>query len=71
MPTYTIVTLSVDNGDGSSSCLKFANDEQAQAYADKYDECFDTQVNGENFSTETLIFDENGVLQNPDVWEDF
>lgn len=57
-------TYSSDNGDGSSSCLFFATEKEAEAYAQTELEEMGQGGNEENIAHKTLEFDEDGKLLN-------
>lgn len=63
--------LSTDNGDGSCSVSMFATEEQARVYMAGYDNDFDTQTQEDNLSCRDLEFNDEGILLNPDTYEDF
>ena len=64
-----IVTVASDNGDGSASCLFFNTEDEAAEYIQAYEESMGECINPENITSHTLVF-EDGVLMNPDKWED-
>lgn len=69
MVKYRIYTVCQDNGDGSASCLQFATFKQAETYVEAYNKNNDECINEENISYLDLEFDDQGVLQNPDIYE--
>lgn len=70
--TFRIYTCVTNNGDGSSSVQKFGTPEQLDEYVAAYNEdSCDYQISSDDEGYEDLIFDENGILQNPDVYEKY
>jgi hypothetical protein len=63
-------TYTQDCGDGSAYPRFFATEEQAEAYRVAYEAVMEQGWGEDCVSPQELEFDENGVLLNPDKFEE-